>query len=197
MLLSPFMMDIINILNVCPSSSLTLTNLLPFCPNDNSYTETVCSPASFLIQLNPGYSCLRRLSNEAHFREATFSNEADFTGASFPSNKGRIIFCHIIFEQPNKVTFSKSNLSKVSFHGSDITRIKFGDKISWGGRDGRDEFTIIEEECLKEQAKGERKGEKRKTEEQVSLEDVLSVYRNLRENYEFRLRYDDAGKFWN
>ena len=134
MLLSPFMMDIINILNVCPSSSLTLTNLLPFCPNDNSYTETGCSPASFLIQLNPGYSCLRRLSNEADFREATFSNEADFTGASFPSNNGRIIFCHIIFEQPNKVTFSKSNLSKVSFHGSDITRIKFGDKISWGGR---------------------------------------------------------------
>jgi len=33
-------------------------------------------------------------------------------------------------------------------------------------------------------------------EEQVSLEDVLSVYRNLRENYEFRLRYEDAGKFF-
>jgi uncharacterized protein YeeX (DUF496 family) len=31
---------------------------------------------------------------------------------------------------------------------------------------------------------------------QVSLEDVVSVYRNLRENYEFRLRYDDAGKFF-
>jgi hypothetical protein len=30
----------------------------------------------------------------------------------------------------------------------------------------------------------------------VSLELVLSVYRNLRENYEFRLRYDDAGKFF-
>jgi uncharacterized protein YeeX (DUF496 family) len=32
--------------------------------------------------------------------------------------------------------------------------------------------------------------------ENVSLGLVLSVYRNLRENYEFRLRYDDAGKFF-
>ena len=28
----------------------------------------------------------------------------------------------------------------------------------------------------------------------VSLDLVLSVYRNLRENYEFRLRYDEGGK---
>ena len=57
---------------------------------------------------------------------------------------------------------------------------------------GSDEFTIIDEEWLKEQEKGKQKGKI----EQVSLEDVLSVYRNLRENYEFRLRYDDAGKFF-
>ena len=32
--------------------------------------------------------------------------------------------------------------------------------------------------------------------EEVSLESVMAVYRNLRENYEFRLRYDEAGKFF-
>ena len=32
--------------------------------------------------------------------------------------------------------------------------------------------------------------------EQVSLGTVMTVYRNLRENYEFRLRYDEAGKFF-
>lgn len=37
---------------------------------------------------------------------------------------------------------------------------------------------------------------KEEPERDVSLELVLSVYRNLRENYEFRLRYDDAGKFF-
>jgi hypothetical protein len=30
----------------------------------------------------------------------------------------------------------------------------------------------------------------------VSLGTVMAVYRNLRENYEFRLRYDEAGKFF-
>jgi len=32
--------------------------------------------------------------------------------------------------------------------------------------------------------------------EKVSLGSVLASYRNLRENYEFRLRYDDAGQFF-
>ena len=34
------------------------------------------------------------------------------------------------------------------------------------------------------------------TTEEVSLGSVMAVYRNLRENYEYRLRYDDAGKFF-
>jgi hypothetical protein len=29
-----------------------------------------------------------------------------------------------------------------------------------------------------------------------SLEGVLSVYRNLRENYEYRLRYNESGQFF-
>jgi hypothetical protein len=33
-------------------------------------------------------------------------------------------------------------------------------------------------------------------EESVSLGSVMAVYRNLRENYEYRLRYDEAGKFF-
>ena len=32
--------------------------------------------------------------------------------------------------------------------------------------------------------------------EEVSLGSVMAVYRNLRENYEYRLRYDEAGKFF-
>src|SRR5919198_6171641 len=30
----------------------------------------------------------------------------------------------------------------------------------------------------------------------ISLGSVMAVYRNLRENFEFRLRYDEAGKFF-
>jgi len=87
------------------------------------------------------------------------------------------------------VIFDDRNLSKVSFAGSDITRIRFGNKTEWGGKD---KFTIIEDEGMRDKIKGK----KRTWNENVSLELVSSVYRNLRENYEFRLRYDDAGKFF-
>jgi hypothetical protein len=36
-------------------------------------------------------------------------------------------------------------MSKISFSDSDITRIRFSDKVTWGGND---EYTIIEEEML-------------------------------------------------
>jgi hypothetical protein len=32
--------------------------------------------------------------------------------------------------------------------------------------------------------------------DQVNLGSVKTIYRNLRENYEYRLRYDEAGKFF-
>jgi hypothetical protein len=60
-----------------------------------------------------------------------------------------------------------------------VTKIRFGNKIIWRGKDG---FTIIEEEWIKDKLKGEERNES----PDISLELVLSVYRNLRENYEFR-----------
>jgi uncharacterized protein YjbI with pentapeptide repeats len=151
-------------------------------------------------------------SEGAVFEDATFSERVFFSNAVFSGGVGvdfhgakflgeafflrshfdeETLFRYTLFEQPNKVTFEDSNLSKVSFADSDITRIRFGDKIRWGGKD---EFTIIEEEWLKEKAK--EKDKMANVYDNVSLELVLSVYRNLRENYEFRLRYDDAGKFF-
>jgi uncharacterized protein YjbI with pentapeptide repeats len=147
-------------------------------------------------------------SKEANFEEATFSERADFGYARFSERadfseakflaetsflhshfEAITLFRNTLFEQQNKVTFGYSDLSKVSFADSDITRIRFGDKITWGGRDM---FTIIEEEWLTRKMKRQRLAE----DKDASLELVLSVYRNLRENYEFRLRYDDAGKFF-
>jgi hypothetical protein len=31
---------------------------------------------------------------------------------------------------------------------------------------------------------------------QIRLGDIMAVYRNLRENYECKLRYDEGGKFF-
>jgi hypothetical protein len=147
-----------------------------------------------------------KFSKEAYFERVTFSRGANFSQTKFLAEvyfletkfNGNTVFKYANFEQPNKVTFDDRKLSNVSFADSDVTRIRFGDGIKWGGDD---EFTIVEEEWLKRKAQKkndvkdggvvqEEKGE------DVSLELVLSVYRNLRENYEFRLRYDDAGKFF-
>lgn len=79
-------------------------------------------------------------------------------------------------------------MSYVSFSNSDITRIRLPDETTWGGKDG---FTIIEERWLK--PKGREQESKRIS---VTLDKVISVYRNLRENYEYRVRYDEAEKFF-
>src|SRR5215469_3098406 len=47
-----------------------------------------------------------------------------------------------------------------------------------------DKFKVHDEELLGKDPKS------------VSLGSILAVYRNLRENYEYRLRYDEAGEFF-
>jgi hypothetical protein len=71
---------------------------------------------------------------------------------------------------------------------SDITRIRFSDKARWAEEGGekkhKERFKVIEEKWLEE------------SRPDISLGSVMAVYRNLRENYEFRLRYDEAGEFF-
>jgi hypothetical protein len=178
-------------------SAATFSNIAEFggatFSNEANFNQAIFSnEATFNVATFSNEANFREaeFSNKADFTEATFSNEASFSGATFSNDKPGTFFNYIIFEKPSKVIFN-GDLSNISFAGSDITRIRFGDKIRWR----KDGYTIIEEEWLKEQTK--RKQNKDMEEiERPSLELVSSVYRNLRENYEFRLRYDDAGKFF-
>lgn len=146
-------------------------------------------------------------SKDATFNGTAFYKKADFTGTKFFGSlyitnsrfmdeayfvrtlfKVKAIFRYTIFEQQDKVTFDDTNLSYASFADNNITRIRFGDNVKWSGKDG---FTVIEEEWLRQIVKSGTR-----TRGSPSLELVLSVYRNLRENYESRLRFDDAGRFF-
>jgi hypothetical protein len=51
-------------------------------------------------------------------------------------------------------------------------------------------FKIYDEWLIEEDAK------KQNTKSPNSLEAVIAEYRNLRENYEYNLRYEDAGQFF-
>lgn len=100
---------------------------------------------------------------------------------------GEMGFNYTLFEAKEKIIFELQDISNVSFMNSDITRIKFSDKARWREderKKGKDRFTVIEEKWLEE------------SRPDISLGSVMAVYRSLRENYEFRLRYDEAGKFF-
>jgi uncharacterized protein YjbI with pentapeptide repeats len=118
-----------------------------------------------------------KFSKMANFHSAGFSAEAKFGGLM----EDQAFFNEVLFEDGRKIQFKIEDLSKISFINTDITRVRFNDRARWG-KDNR--FKVIEEELLE------------KNPEKFSLGSVMAVYRNLRENYEFRLRYDEAGEFF-
>jgi uncharacterized protein YjbI with pentapeptide repeats len=205
---------------------------------------------------------------EAYFGLAEFSEKASFDSAKFAEKanfskiliKDKAYFNYVLFADGRKILFGEiEDLSNFSFANTDITRVRFSDKASWGkGKKDKDRFKVIEEEILenssayseslkylfnledilKEDENREIhfydnknllqiklckenkdniaivrnnndnkeftfviKRDKNKIEVypsklEFSLGSVMAVYRNLRENYEFRLRYDEAGQFF-
>lgn len=106
------------------------------------------------------------------FQDEAMFNEVDFKK---PSK-----FYHITFREQQRVMFN-TDLSNVSFTYTDISRIEFTGKTKWkedGGFDIFDARELIHNP------------------HDSDLSTVLATYRNLRENYEFRLMYEEAGKFF-
>ena len=129
---------------------------------------------------------------EAHFYKTRFA-EADFSNIE---NRNRekesaekayphLNFQNVQFDNQEHTIFLSDDLSEVSFINTDITRVRFGEDVVWG-----DKFKIREEREIENQLKT------KSVAIDIQLGDVLAVYRNLRENYEFRMRYDEAGEFF-
>ncbi|WOV92369.1 MAG: pentapeptide repeat-containing protein [Candidatus Nitrosoabyssus spongiisocia] len=103
---------------------------------------------------------------KTNFSECVFSTIAEFRNADF--------------KEQHLINFGE-DLSKVSFVDTDITRIKFNEFTSWDENHG---YTIFDERKFFADP------------DKHKLSVALTVYRNLRENYEFRLMYEEAGKFF-
>ena len=129
----------------------------------------------------------KALFKEVVFYKTQFADKADFSEIQSTLEKTypRLDFHNVQFDVPEHIAFLKDNLSEVSFVGTDITRVKFGEDTIWG-----DKFKIREEREIENQLKTTNIAT------DIQLGDVLAVYRNLRENYEFRMRYDEAGEFF-
>lgn len=123
-----------------------------------------------------------------NFREAVFDAKSIFNYCEFRDNVDfskcefnmEASFHSILFNSQNKVLYN-GDLSNVTFLDTDITRVRFGDDVFWGKTD---QFEIYDERSLK------------KNHNLLHLDGVLAIYRNLRENYEYQLRYDGAGEFF-
>ena len=63
----------------------------------------------------------------------------------------------------------------------------------WGGQKVKeDRFKIVDERQLEQKIKEKDDH----TTKDFNLGSIKAVYRSLRENYEFRMRYDEAGQFF-
>jgi uncharacterized protein YjbI with pentapeptide repeats len=137
---------------------------------DNTFSITVNFEKTKYLECNI-VNCI--FSNEVKFKDTVFMKEARFE--------------NVLFEKPERVRIMVENLSNVSFANTDITRVFFPTYVKWGDEDS---FQVFAERQMEKQlAKG-------KKIDQSELDNIFSIYRNLRENYEYRLRYEEAGKFF-
>ena len=125
-------------------------------------------------------------SGRTIFDLATFSEEAYFSGEF---NK-ETSFNYALFEGKENVIFNVENLSCVSFMNTDLTGVRFEENARWGlDNNNKDKFKTIDERNLEDKIKkyGNAK---------VNLASIKALYRSLRDNYEYRMRYDESSQFF-
>jgi len=151
---------------------------------ESQFNEVHFDNVKFLGEID---FCHTKFKGELSFIKSEF-NKVDFTYAKIKQAKfintnfkGISKFNLVIFENPKEIIFDVKDLSKVSFMSTDITDIKFGENVRWGGNDS---FKLIDEEIFVQSP------------QKQNLESLLALYRNLRENYENRFRYEDAKKIF-
>ena len=118
---------------------------------------------------------------KSSFRLASFQN-AKFTTASLSDVRfhDKTNFKQVTFERPQDVRFD-SDLTHVSFLGTDLSRVRFGSNTVWDKSSRATPHDVRE---------------LRTNPEKASLGDTLSVLRDLRDNYEYRLDYEWAGNLF-
>ncbi|WP_287583748.1 pentapeptide repeat-containing protein [Candidatus Borrarchaeum sp.] len=156
-----------------------------------------------------------RFQQKIDFSRATFKGPALFEGVEFipdidiPRDNENVFinFRRIKFGQPEEIVFDSCDLSYVSFIHTDISRVNFRN-ITWprptdwkpdnfNKRISRfskmDAYTLIDDELLERTKNGI---EPHKDDQDLTIENVLTVYRMLRENYEYNVNYETAGRFF-
>ena len=59
------------------------------------------------------------------------------------------LFHDVLFKNQEETLFDVNDLSRVSFRGADITKVRFTERIVWGN-DPKDRFKVVDEKYLEE-----------------------------------------------
>ena len=156
--------------------------------------------------------------HNTYFDHAEFNGKTLFIGTTlifstddYIKDKGiyggleYISFRDARFSKSSEVFFDGVYLGRVSFINCNIERVNFRNVIWRKERGGR--YVVFDEELLaiKANQKPREELEQRgliKVVEEISgrpfitLDNVLSVYRRLRENYDYNLKYIESGRFF-
>jgi len=131
------------------------------------------------------------------FSESIFSESVVFENTEFAP------FVNFIQSEFKGHCIFNGNISNVSFLGMEIDKIKFGNEVSWKTQDPESkrekiksllnwvrnsDFKIFDERNLENQFKENK-------ETIISLESIKNLYRDLRDNFDLRLRYETSGEF--
>ena len=141
---------------------------------------------------------------EVDFSESVFKDIVDFDNTKFYTYG---IFSNITCS--DQIKFN-GNISNISFLDMDLQKIKFGNEVTWKQIKNLDafwdkaksylnwmrnsDFKIYDERKLEKQLKRELwKLDNKET--NLSLESIKNLYRDLRENFDYNLRYETSGEF--
>ena len=128
-------------------------------------------------------------ASESRFEESEFREGADFSGANFSQP---MYFRGVVTKCPKLIRFD-GNVSNVSFLNTDLKEVGFGSMITWLPQTSRGSRAIWDRKC---RIYDEKILESENPDPALNLENVRSVYRDLRDNFDQQLRYDVAGGFF-
>jgi uncharacterized protein YjbI with pentapeptide repeats len=143
------------------------------------------------------------------FHGTTYFSSSKFLGETYFSGefKGETSFNSAWFGYGENILFDLDDLSNVSFSNTDITKVRFYENVIWGKIHPFKIFDEVKMESLERTnwdwgrlklsyKKDNAARNHERAPERISIESIITIYRNLRENYGYRFRYYEMSQFY-
>ncbi len=178
------------------------------------FSEAAFEAASFYYTTFQGEATfIKTKFRSAKFFQARFLTDCIFSNIRVsPSDPTDMVeLRNVIFKEQEKIVFDNIDVGRTSFINTPVDRVRFRN-VDWSGGvyDGKLLLAKYFDKERKNLVKQLKKTSGRSYDEEdikkfedylrrrhdLTLDNVLSVYRSLRENYDYYLRYEESGRFF-